>query len=187
MFSTTTPKSISLGWDPDTCLLKSSRRPSDLPRLRDCRRLDCFPGWFRRWPCAVAGRLPLQGQADVEELKPDLGLTPVPPPHASGTPKRDAGIPRQEQSRWPPALAVGPKAAPPKQAPAASALAWGPPVREQQAADLASARRRPRAPSPLQRGPQARSLPEILEERIMAPGLGAGSRRSVNLGRGLRA
>lgn len=71
------------GGDPDTCLLKSSRRPSDLPRLRDCRRLDCFPGWFRRWPCAVAGRLPLQGQADVEELKPDLGLTPVPPLHTS--------------------------------------------------------------------------------------------------------
>lgn len=54
--------------------LKIPGGPSDLPRLTDCRRLDSFQGWFRSWPSARR-----QGQADMEGLKRDLGLNPVPP------------------------------------------------------------------------------------------------------------
>lgn len=85
--------------------LKVPRGSSDLPRLTNCRSLGSFQGWFQSWPSAASGRLPpMAGTSGCGRTEAGPGPYPCPisallcPPRASGTPKKDAWIPRQEQS-----------------------------------------------------------------------------------------
>lgn len=100
--------------------LKVPGGPSDLPRLTNCRRLDLFQGWFPKLALRSGRAPPVAGTSGCGRDRKRTWASPRPTSalhctlHASETPKRDARIPRQEQSRWLPALAVGPKAAPPQ-------------------------------------------------------------------------
>lgn len=79
------------------------------------------------------------------------------PPRASETPKKEAWIPRQEQSLAASA-GCGSQSCPSHSGLQPQLRGVGAANPRAQAADMASARRRPRAPSPLQRGSWDRGL-----------------------------
>lgn len=111
----------------------------------------------------AAASLPWQGQADAEGLKQDLGHTPVPSVPSSAHPaplgpqRMTPGF-QGRSSLYLPALAAGPKNVLPTAGSGRQRLGVGAANPRAQAADMASARRRPRAPSPLQHGSWGRGL-----------------------------